>query len=41
MADWTQDIEVNSARIRFTDDRDVFMTERWADKGNFGYVIPI
>ena len=27
--------------IKYTDDKELFLTERWAEKANFGYVIPL
>ena len=37
---WTEDIAVAKQRIRYTEEGELYKTERWSKK-NFGYKIPL
>lgn len=37
---WNEDIAVKDVKVKYTEDRNIYMTERWS-RANFAYYIPI
>ena len=40
VAKWNEDLSVKDVKVKYTEDRNIYMTERWS-RANFAYYIPI